>query len=100
MVRTEACEGEVAIAIAQWPGQPIWLYSDRFSPARTQADAEKLEWRRSERLTGTNGWTKLSVKFTMNHFYRYLVLEQKGAGRAWFDNVVVEEIGATGAGAE
>lgn len=98
MVRTEDCDGEVAIAVAQWSGQPIWLYSDRFSPARSEADAEKLAWNRSRSLTGTNGWTELSLTFTMDHFYRYLVLEQRGAGRAWFDNVVVEEVSATEAG--
>lgn len=92
MVRTENCNGEVRLAVAQHGGGPVWLYSDKKSPEAAQADAQKLEWIRSETLTGTNDWTRLSVTFQMDQFYRYLVLEQHGPGKSWFDNVVIEQL--------
>lgn len=91
LVRTEGLDGEAFLAVAQGPG-PIWLYSDRRSPEVAQEAADRLEWQRSEPVSGTSGWEERSLVFTMDTFYRYIVLEQRGSGRSWFDNVVIEEV--------
>ena len=55
--------------------------------------AEGIVWEYSVALSSTHDWTPLAVEFVVRHHGSTLILEQTGPGQAWFDNVVIEDLG-------
>ncbi len=85
MVKTAGVEGEARLAIVDTHSHAV-LYSTRL-PASKEPDKKH-----SESLTGDSDWTRLSICFKPTSQWTYISLELEGTGKAWFDNVVVEEV--------
>ena len=85
-VKTDRCSGSVRLGVAHTK-HDYWLHSARNVPS-------DVEWVYSNELTGTVGWTQVSLTFTAYTDGRrnLIALEQTGSGQSWFDNVVIEKI--------
>jgi hypothetical protein len=92
MVKTANCTGPVRLAHA-FPASEVY-----YARIRThKSDGTLLEpdiWEFSEPVTGTVDWRALSLEFTGGRSGRdFVVLEQRGMGQCWFDNVKIEDLG-------
>jgi hypothetical protein len=85
MVKTEACSGKVRIGVGQtYTMSPIYgLDITHTNPTP--------EWTYSQEISGNNDWTELSVEFiAQKHGCDTFILDQRGPGKSWFDNVIIE----------
>jgi hypothetical protein len=92
MVKTLDCTGPVRLGHAS-PAQEVY-----FGHASTHKTDGTLQepgiWQFSKPLSGTNDWTPISMEFVAGQSGREIVvLEQRGTGQAWFDNVKIEDLG-------
>jgi hypothetical protein len=78
MVRTKDLAGEARLSVVQNP-----------NPARLLYDVRPTAAVSSEPVTGTTGWTRLSVDFEITEPNALAVLEQVGVGQTWFDDARV-----------
>ena len=97
MVKTKDVTGEARLGYAaQKKGADLWYGVDTHNADGTPRE-DIIIWKFSEGLTGTNDWTELSMEFevsgTVTGVINSLLLEMSGAGQAWFDNVVIEDLG-------
>ena len=92
MVKTANCTGPVALVYA---ALPIEAYYARYkSHNRDGTVVEPGIWKYSPPVTGTVDWTPITMEFTAGHTGRdMIVLEQRGTGQSWFDNVKIEDLG-------
>jgi hypothetical protein len=79
LVRTRDLNGQARIGLVAHHGAETWLYEE------PSADSAY-----SRPLSGTNDWTPVTLRFKAEGYQRYkLVLEQRGIGQSWFDNVTL-----------
>lgn len=92
MVKTANCAGPVRLAHAALPDE---AYYARYKTHN--ADGTPMQpdiWAYSPPVSGTVDWTPITMEFIAGHTGRdIVVLEQRGIGQSWFDNVRIEDLG-------
>jgi len=88
-VRTRSVTEGARLGVFCYNTPESWLYAEK--------DAVEI-W--SDSVNGDNEWRELRVKFDGTGYKRFkIVLEQRGAGQSWFDNVELKrDPSADGAG--
>ena len=94
MVKTQDCTGPVRLAYGGQKNHADLFYGVGTHLSDGTPREDIISWQYSDSVTGTNDWTPISMEVTIDYYVNSIILEMNGKGQCWFDNVVIEDLGA------